>query len=165
MRALIGLILAVVVGFLVYKFYFAQVQPEGPGTTATQAISLTGVKNDLNAIAQAERQYQAQNGSYATLDELIGRDGITTDNVAQHLLDITSKASETGHVYTLHAELEGQKWMPIFEQLLQGWSEQGYELVSMRRYLQGFKVADLPRHEVKAGTVEGRSGTLAVQAS
>jgi hypothetical protein len=73
MRALIGLILAVVIGFLIYKFYFAQVQPEGPGsgTVATQAISLTGVKNDLNAIAQAERMYQAQNGSYATLDELI----------------------------------------------------------------------------------------------
>jgi peptidoglycan/xylan/chitin deacetylase (PgdA/CDA1 family) len=99
-----------------------------------------------------------------TLDELIGRDGITTENVAQHLLDITRTPSATGHVYTLHAELEGQKWMPIFEQLLQGWQEQGYELVSMRQYLQGLKVADLPRHEVKAGTVEGRSGTLAVQA-
>jgi hypothetical protein len=71
MRALIGLILAVVIGFLVYKFYFANLQPEGPGTAATQAINLTGVKNDLNAIAQAERAYQAQNGSYATLDELI----------------------------------------------------------------------------------------------
>ena len=99
-----------------------------------------------------------------TLDELIGRDGITIENVAQHLLDITQTPSTTGHVYTLHAELEGQKWMPIFEQLLQGWHEQGYELVSMRQYLQGFKVADLPRFEVKPGTVEGRSGTLAVQA-
>jgi undecaprenyl phosphate-alpha-L-ara4FN deformylase len=98
-----------------------------------------------------------------TLDELIGIDGITTGNVAQHLLDITSEPMETGHVYTLHAELEGQKWMPIFEQLLQGWSEQGYELISMHQYLQEFKVADLPRHEVKFGTVEGRSGMLAVQ--
>lgn len=98
-----------------------------------------------------------------TLDELIGRDGITTENVAQHLLKLTSTPNATGHVYTLHAELEGQKWMPIFEQLLQGWHEQGYELVSMRQYLQGFKLADLPRHEVKPGTVEGRSGTLAVQ--
>lgn len=71
MRALIGLILAVVIGFLVYEFYFAKVEPEGPGTVATQAISLTGVKNDLNAIAQAERMHLAQNGSYATLDELI----------------------------------------------------------------------------------------------
>jgi undecaprenyl phosphate-alpha-L-ara4FN deformylase len=98
-----------------------------------------------------------------TLDELIGRDGITTDNVAQHLLDLTREPTQTGHVYTLHAELEGQKWMPIFEQLLQGWRDQGYELVSMRQYLQGFKAADLPRYAVKQGTVEGRSGMLAVQ--
>ncbi len=99
-----------------------------------------------------------------TLDELIGRDGITLENVAQHLLDITSKPSATGHVYTLHAELEGQKWMPVFEHLLQGWQIQGYEMVSMRQYLQGISYADLPLHEVKFGTVDGRSGTLAVQA-
>ncbi|MDP1636322.1 MAG: 4-deoxy-4-formamido-L-arabinose-phosphoundecaprenol deformylase, partial [Gallionellaceae bacterium] len=98
-----------------------------------------------------------------TLDELIGCDGITVDNVAQNLLQRTEQPCETGHVYTLHAELEGQKWMPIFEQLLQGWHEQGYELVSMKQYLQGFKLADLPLREVKSGTVEGRSGTLAVQ--
>jgi peptidoglycan/xylan/chitin deacetylase (PgdA/CDA1 family) len=98
-----------------------------------------------------------------TLDELIGRDGITKDNVAQYLLNITREPSSTGHVYTLHAELEGQKWMPIFEQLLQGWQAQGYELVSMRQYLQEFKLADLPLCEVKPGTVDGRSGTLAVQ--
>ncbi|MBU0620872.1 MAG: 4-deoxy-4-formamido-L-arabinose-phosphoundecaprenol deformylase [Gammaproteobacteria bacterium] len=98
-----------------------------------------------------------------TLDELIGCDGITVENAAQHLLERTVQPSETGHVYTLHAELEGQKWMPIFEELLKGWHEQGYELVSMRQYLHGFKLADLPRCEVKTGTVEGRSGTLAVQ--
>jgi peptidoglycan/xylan/chitin deacetylase (PgdA/CDA1 family) len=98
-----------------------------------------------------------------TLDELIGIDGITTENVAQHLLDMTREPSATGHVYTLHAELEGQKMLPIFEQLLQGWKQQGYELVSMHQYLQGFKTADLPLHEVKLGTVEGRSGMLAVQ--
>jgi undecaprenyl phosphate-alpha-L-ara4FN deformylase len=98
-----------------------------------------------------------------TLDELIGRDGITTENVAQHLLKLTNTPNATGHVYTLHAELEGQKWMPIFEQLLLGWQEQGYELVSMRQYLQEFKLANLPLCEVKPGTVDGRSGTLAVQ--
>lgn len=97
-----------------------------------------------------------------TLDELVGRDGITLENVAQHLLQLTANPSATGHVYTLHAELEGGKWMPVFEQLLTGWKEQGYDLVSMRQYLQNNK-DDLPRHEVKTGTVEGRSGTLAVQ--
>ncbi|HET7831535.1 MAG TPA: polysaccharide deacetylase family protein [Gallionella sp.] len=98
-----------------------------------------------------------------TLDELVGRDGITEENVAQHLLKLTEQDSNTGHVYTLHAELEGQKWMPIFEQLLEGWQAQGYELVSMRQYLQGLAGSALPHHEVVMGEIEGRSGTLALQ--
>lgn len=98
-----------------------------------------------------------------TLDELIGRDGLTPDNVAQHLLKMTAQEPEHGHVYTLHAELEGQKWMPIFEQLLQGWQQQGYELVSMREYLFGLNVADLPCCPVTLGAINGRTGTLAVQ--
>jgi len=97
-----------------------------------------------------------------TLDELMNRDGITLENIAQHLLTLTENPLDTGHVYTLHAELEGQKWMPIFEQLLQGWREQGYELVSMKQYLQGLDIDKLPRQEVTMGEVAGRSGTLAV---
>ncbi|MBI1175298.1 MAG: 4-deoxy-4-formamido-L-arabinose-phosphoundecaprenol deformylase [Sideroxydans sp.] len=97
-----------------------------------------------------------------TLDELINRDGITLDNVAQHLLQLTAQAPATGHVFTLHAELEGGKLMPIFEQLLTGWKEQGYDLVSMRDYLAGLD-GTLPRHEVVMGEVDGRSGTLALQ--
>jgi peptidoglycan/xylan/chitin deacetylase (PgdA/CDA1 family) len=98
-----------------------------------------------------------------TLDELMNRDGITLDNIAEHVLKLTAAPSATGHVYTLHAELEGQKWMPIFEQLLQGWQVQGYELVSMQQYLQGLDVSVLPYHEVQMLEVEGRVGTLAVQ--
>jgi undecaprenyl phosphate-alpha-L-ara4FN deformylase len=94
-----------------------------------------------------------------TLDELINRDGITVENVADHLLQLTESGAD--HVYTLHAELEGGKWMPIFEKLLQGWQAQGYELVSMQHYLQG--LGDLPRHEVLMREIEGRTGTLAVQ--
>ena len=100
-----------------------------------------------------------------TLDELMNRDGITLENVAEHILKLTEVPSATGHVYTLHAELEGQKWMPIFEQLLQGWQAQGYELVSMQQYLQNLDVSKLPHHEVQMREVEGRVGTLAVQAA
>ena len=98
-----------------------------------------------------------------TLDELMNRDGITLDNIAQHILKLTEMPSITGHVYTLHAELEGGKWLPIFEQLLQGWQAQGYELVSLQQYLQGLDLAALPRREVVMREVEGRVGTLAVQ--
>jgi undecaprenyl phosphate-alpha-L-ara4FN deformylase len=98
-----------------------------------------------------------------TLDELMNRDGITLDNIAEHILKLTEAPSPTSHVYTLHAELEGGKWLPIFEQLLQGWQAQGYELVSMRQYLQGLDVSSLPYHEVVMREVEGRVGKLAVQ--
>ncbi len=100
-----------------------------------------------------------------TLDELMNREGITLDNIAEHILKMTADAPATGHVYTLHAELEGQKWMPIFEQLLKGWQEQGYALVSMQDYLHSLDVASLPRHEVQMLEVEGRVGTLASQAA
>ncbi|MFZ2524722.1 MAG: 4-deoxy-4-formamido-L-arabinose-phosphoundecaprenol deformylase, partial [Candidatus Ferrigenium altingense] len=74
------------------------------------------------------------------------------------------KPPATGHVFTLHAELEGGKWMPVFEQLLQGWRAQGYELVSLQQYLQGLDAGALPRREVTMREVEGRVGKLAVAA-
>ena len=97
-----------------------------------------------------------------TLDELMNRDGITLDNVAKHILQLTASPPATGHVFTLHAELEGGKWMPIFEQLLEGWRLQNYELVSMRQYLSSLNISALPRHEVTMREVEGRIGNLAV---
>jgi peptidoglycan/xylan/chitin deacetylase (PgdA/CDA1 family) len=98
-----------------------------------------------------------------TLDELINRDGITLDNIAQHVLQLTADAPPTGHVFTLHAELEGGKWMPIFEQLLQGWQQQGYQLVSLRQYLQDLAAGALPRHEMVMREVAGRIGAFATQ--
>jgi peptidoglycan/xylan/chitin deacetylase (PgdA/CDA1 family) len=98
-----------------------------------------------------------------TLDELMNRDGITLDNVAQYVLKLTADAPSTGHVYTLHAELEGGKWMPVFEALLKGWQAQGYELVSMQQYHQDLSLTTLPRHEVLMREIEGRTGVLAVQ--
>lgn len=97
-----------------------------------------------------------------TLDELMNRDGIMLENIAQHILQLSADIPKTGHVFTLHAELEGGKWLPIFEQLLQGWQEQGYEMVSMQQYLQGLDAGSLPHHEVVLREVEGRVGKLAV---
>jgi peptidoglycan/xylan/chitin deacetylase (PgdA/CDA1 family) len=98
-----------------------------------------------------------------TLDELIGRDGVTVENVTQQMLALTREGSETGHIFTLRAELEGGLWLSIFEGLLTGWQAQGYELVSLSRYLQEFKVDELPRHEVNFSMVAGGIGMLATQ--
>lgn len=100
-----------------------------------------------------------------TLDEMLGRDVggqvLTTANIAAHLLKLTEGANRD-HVYTLHAELEGQKLAPIFEQLLTGWKAQGYQLASMAQYYDKIKDAPLPEHPVKWGEVPGRSGELIV---
>lgn len=100
-----------------------------------------------------------------TLDELLGRkiDGvaITPANIAGHLLKLTAGAGRD-HVYTLHAELEGQKLSPIFEQLLSGWKAQGYQLASMADYYQKIKDLPLPDYPVSWGEVPGRSGELIV---
>jgi peptidoglycan/xylan/chitin deacetylase (PgdA/CDA1 family) len=98
-----------------------------------------------------------------TLDELIGRDGITDDNVAAHLLELTREPNATGHVYTLHAELEGMRFAAAFDRLLSGWKAQGWQLVATRELLDRVQSLALPRCEASLGAVAGRSGTLLVQ--
>jgi hypothetical protein len=88
MGRVIGLLVVVVIVALSYKLYFSHLQSTGTGSPA-HAINVVGVKNDLIAIAQAERAYQAEHGSYASFDQLTsggaltmiksGRDGYTYD--------------------------------------------------------------------------------------
>jgi peptidoglycan/xylan/chitin deacetylase (PgdA/CDA1 family) len=98
-----------------------------------------------------------------TMDELIGREGINEDNVAAHLLQLTKEPQSAGHIYTLHAELEGMRLARAFEQLIEGWRAQGWSLGTTRALYETLQPMALPRCEVAPGTVEGRSGTLLVQ--
>jgi peptidoglycan/xylan/chitin deacetylase (PgdA/CDA1 family) len=98
-----------------------------------------------------------------TLDEMIGLNGVTTENVAESLLAMTASPPPAGHVFTLHAELEGLNLAPVFEQLVAGWRAQGYALVPMRDICQALDPRRLPRCNVTLAPVSGRSGTLAVQ--
>ncbi len=98
-----------------------------------------------------------------TLDELIGREGITAGNVADHLLTLTATPPPTGHVFTLHAELEGLRLLPVLDRLLAGWRAQGYGLGALRTLAHAIPVAALPRHGVVMDAVPGRSGVLLLQ--
>jgi peptidoglycan/xylan/chitin deacetylase (PgdA/CDA1 family) len=96
-----------------------------------------------------------------TLDELIGLDGVDESNVADKLLDLTSRRQN--HVFTAHAELEGGKFFASFDRLLAGWKAQGYMVVSLNSLYRSLDLEQLPRHEVVYGEIPGRSGTLALQ--
>jgi hypothetical protein len=86
MRGLVSILVVAAIAIGAYSVYLKRAAP-GPGQIATQSISTTGVQMDLNAIAQAQRLYFAQHGSYASLEQLIssgtmnltasGRDGYT----------------------------------------------------------------------------------------
>src|ERR1700722_16925381 len=87
--SMIGLLVVALIAALVYKYYFAS-SPSGAALEhPAQTIDTVGVKNDLLAIGQAERIYQAGHSSYGSLDDLVssgamalkksGRDGYTYD--------------------------------------------------------------------------------------
>ncbi|VTU30630.1 putative 4-deoxy-4-formamido-L-arabinose-phosphoundecaprenol deformylase ArnD [Variovorax sp. PBS-H4] len=97
-----------------------------------------------------------------TLDELIGLDGLDAGNVDRHLLGLTEQIAQD-QVYTLHAELEGQKLRPVLERLIAGWQAQGHSLVALGNLHEGTAHTVLPRHRIALGSVPGRSGLLAVQ--
>jgi hypothetical protein len=96
MRGLLGLLIvaAIAVGF--YYFYFEKTKTEGGTAGAIEAISTTGVKNDLNAIANAERMFFSTNGRYATWDEMVSSGELRL-----------AKPERDGYVYTVEASASG----------------------------------------------------------
>jgi undecaprenyl phosphate-alpha-L-ara4FN deformylase len=98
-----------------------------------------------------------------TLDELLGVNDLDESNVSRHVLKLTETPSQRVPVYTLHAELEGMKLLPVFAQLLRGWQAQGYQLTTSHDVFRDLDVKQLPVHRVIRGTIPGRSGTLMLQ--
>jgi len=98
-----------------------------------------------------------------TLDELIGVDGLTAQDVADRVLALSRNPPPSGHVFTLHAELEGMKLAGVLERLLEGWKALGYRLVALRSVAEALDAAALPRCRVVNGEIRGRSGRLSLQ--
>jgi hypothetical protein len=91
MRAFALVLVAAAVLFGVYEVYLKKMPTTDPGTAATQAISLTGVRSDLLQIGQAERANIALNGKCASLDELISSGAMSM-----------SRTSRDGYTYQVN---------------------------------------------------------------
>jgi hypothetical protein len=91
----VGLLVVIVIVALTYKLYFSHLQSSGTGSPA-QAISDVGVRNDLIAIAQAERAYQAEHGTYVSLDQLTSGGALTM-----------AKSGRNGYTYDVEASSDG----------------------------------------------------------
>jgi undecaprenyl phosphate-alpha-L-ara4FN deformylase len=98
-----------------------------------------------------------------TLDELIGRDDLPEPTPVETLTASTRRGSETGHVFTLHAEIEGGLLRDAFDELLSTWRAQGYALGTLEDFALALDRSKIPKCAAAYGTVPGRSGELAVQ--
>ncbi|HMD17269.1 MAG TPA: hypothetical protein VKH18_11425 [Terriglobales bacterium] len=73
----LGTVITMAIGMYIYSLQVKTLTP-GPGNgSPTEVATITGVKNDLVGIANAERGYQATQGKYASLEELISGNYIT----------------------------------------------------------------------------------------
>lgn len=116
MRALLALIIAVVIVFAAWKVYMSRAISEGPdgSTVPTQAISLSGVKNDLNAIAQAERRWFAEKGSYASLEELTSSGALSLTRPERDGYTYTIETTSNSFTVTArHPATPGVHWPAV----------------------------------------------------
>jgi hypothetical protein len=72
----LSLLIVMAVGMYIYTQQIKSTSPAGT-TNPEGTVNIVGVQNDLLSIARAEREYQAEKGSYASLDELTSASYVT----------------------------------------------------------------------------------------
>jgi undecaprenyl phosphate-alpha-L-ara4FN deformylase len=100
-----------------------------------------------------------------TLDELLGRPEYPEELIVEYYLSLL--VPEKPNVLTIHAEVEGMKKITLFRSLLDKARERQIHvkrLVDLASDLLESPTS-IPQCDLIAGTVDGRSGTLAVQAT
>jgi undecaprenyl phosphate-alpha-L-ara4FN deformylase len=98
-----------------------------------------------------------------TLDELLGRPEYPLPGLANHYVSLLHQ--DKLNVLTIHAELEGMLYQDWFKSVLKEFTVAGVEFVLLKTMADGFlkNRGDIAVCDLVQGTVEGRSGTLAVQ--
>jgi hypothetical protein len=68
----VGTVVTLAIGMYIYSLQVKTLTPGAGGgnSNSGDVVTITGVKNDLIGIANAERGYMATEGRYASLDEL-----------------------------------------------------------------------------------------------
>ena len=96
MFGFLGVLVVLGVGFFVYQRSVADL-PEGESPQAQ--IDTVAIRQRLLAIAQTERQYQASNGRYATLERLSAED-LLPGGTEQRGYTFTATVSSIGFTIT-----------------------------------------------------------------
>jgi len=98
-----------------------------------------------------------------TLDELLGRPEYPEDRLVDHYVSLLRP--DALNVLTIHAEVEGMKNLAFFRSLLNRLGTRGIRIMRLDERAKGLlkEPSALPVCDLVPGTVDGRSGTIALQ--
>ncbi len=99
-----------------------------------------------------------------TFDELMGRPEYPDDRIVPHFLSLLR--ADQPNVFTLHAEIEGMGRRHLFRALLAACQQAGVEFIRLDHLADELLAnrAAIPVRDQVMGTVDGRSGLVAVPA-
>jgi len=106
----IGVVIVLCAGFFIYQRQLADI----PGGSPQQQIDTTAIRQRLLTIGQTERQYQARNGKYATLEELASED-LLPGGTEQRGYTYTASITSTGFTITATPTAEEKADWPTLE--------------------------------------------------
>jgi len=75
----LGIVIVLAIGMYIYSQQISSTSAVAGQSTPTGAVNITGVRSDLLSMASAERNYYAQQGKYASLEDLISEKYVTIE--------------------------------------------------------------------------------------
>lgn len=98
-----------------------------------------------------------------TLDELVGRPEFPLESLNNHYFSLLK--DNAPNVFTIHAEIEGMRYLSWFKSFLQEAQQRSVQFVSLEDIAKKTLTnpSSVPICELIQGEVDGRSGTMAVQ--
>ena len=108
---ILGVVIVLCVGFFIYQRSLADVTENG---SPQEQIDTTAIRQRLLTIGQTERQYQASNGKYATLEQLAA-DNLLPGGTEQRGYTFTASITATGFTITATPTAEDKADWPTLE--------------------------------------------------
>jgi len=107
---ILGVVIVLCVGFFLYQRSIEDL-PEG---SPQEQIDTVAIRQRLLTIAQTERQYQASNGKYATLEQLAD-DNLLPGGTEQRGYTFTASVTSTGFTITATPTADDKEDWPTLE--------------------------------------------------
>jgi hypothetical protein len=108
---ILGVVIVLCAGFFVYQRSMAEVPENG---SPQEQIDTTAIRQRLLTIAQTERQYQASNGKYATLEQLAD-DNLLPGGTEQRGYTFTASITSSGFTITAAPTADDKEDWPTLE--------------------------------------------------